>query len=496
MLPDEGRYTLVAWEMLHGDALVPTLHGVPFFHKPPLMYWLDMAALQLFGINTFAARAAPALGAWLMGAALYLDLRARVGPRVAAIALALLATTPFFFIGGQYANHDMLVAGCITLAIVCAVRAVDADARGALRWTLAAWCAAACAVLAKGLIGVALPALVLLPWLLVQRRWRGVVRLLHPAALVAFVLVAAPWFVLVQTRYPGFFDYFFVEQHFRRYAQAGFNNAQPAWFFVAMLPLLMLPWSLWGLGALWSLLRRRYVAAPTAGSPVSLYGWWAAAVVLFFSLPESKLVGYVLPALAPLAGLLALTVARGRAWRIVLPMAALACLAIAGTLAWKAPGSHRDIGLALGQHLQPGERVVFADNPFFDVPFYARLVAPPIMLSNWDDRAIPRRDDWRKELLDASRFDPAGAALRLWPMARAAQLLCAEGTVWFVAAPEWRPPSALQGLERVVRGRQADLLRAPGGARPGCPGGTRARRVGCCATHSSARWPPQRTTRC
>jgi len=55
-----------------------------------------------------------------MGAALYLDLRHRAGARVAAVALALLATTPFFFIGGQYANHDMLVAGCITLAIVCA----------------------------------------------------------------------------------------------------------------------------------------------------------------------------------------------------------------------------------------------------------------------------------------------------------------------------------------------------------------------------------------
>jgi len=119
---------------------------------------------------------------------------------------------------------------------------------------------------------------VLLPWLLVQRRWRGVVRLLHPAALAAFALIAAPWFVLVQLRFPGFFDYFFVEQHFRRYAQVGFNNAQPAWFFVAVLPLLMLPWSLWGLGALWSLVRRarvtRPAAAPAAASPVTLYGWW------------------------------------------------------------------------------------------------------------------------------------------------------------------------------------------------------------------------------
>ena len=41
--PDEGRYASVAREMLMGDALVPTLNGLPFFHKPPVFYWLDTA---------------------------------------------------------------------------------------------------------------------------------------------------------------------------------------------------------------------------------------------------------------------------------------------------------------------------------------------------------------------------------------------------------------------------------------------------------------------
>jgi 4-amino-4-deoxy-L-arabinose transferase-like glycosyltransferase len=129
LLPDEGRYAEVAREMLRGDGLVPTLLGLPFFHKPPLMYWLDIAGMQLFGVHAFAARIAPGLGAWLMGAALFLDLRRRVGPREALIALGVMATTPFFFIGGQYANHDMLVAGLITVAILCGQRAVDDPAR-------------------------------------------------------------------------------------------------------------------------------------------------------------------------------------------------------------------------------------------------------------------------------------------------------------------------------------------------------------------------------
>ena len=45
----------------------------------------------------------------------------------------------------------------------------------------------------------------------------------------------------MQQRYPGFFDYFVMEQHFRRYASAGtFNNRQPLWFYFAVLPLLTL----------------------------------------------------------------------------------------------------------------------------------------------------------------------------------------------------------------------------------------------------------------
>ena len=125
LLPDEGRYANVAREMLNGSLLVPTLNGLPFFHKPPLAYWIDIAAMTVFGQNAFAVRLAPALGAWLMGAALFLAMRRWHGERFATIALVAIATTPFFFVGGQYVNHDMLVAGLITVAVLCIARAVD-----------------------------------------------------------------------------------------------------------------------------------------------------------------------------------------------------------------------------------------------------------------------------------------------------------------------------------------------------------------------------------
>ena len=313
-------------------------------------------------------------------------------------------------------------------------------------------------MLAKGLIGIVLPALIVLPWLAAQQRWRDLLRLLHLPGIALAALVVLPWMWAMQSRYPAFFDYFIVEQHFRRYAGASFNNQMPFWFFALALPLLMLPWTLW----LWPALRLR-------GRQAGLYLWWLVAVVGFFSLPSSKLVGYVMPALVPMAALLALAMNRpGRPWRQVAAGAAATCLLLIGLLAWKAPGSHRDVGLALSQRLQPGERVVFVDHYFYDVPFYARLQRPAVVVSQWDDPDIALKDNWRKELQDAARFDKAAAARTLWPWARMAELACGANATWWLTAAETLPrlQQAVPGATVVQVGRHALLLRSPA---LGCP---------------------------
>ena len=459
LLPDEGRYAGVAFEMLQGSALVPTLDGLPFFHKPPLLYWADMAAMQLFGINAFAVRVGPVLMAWAMGLGLFLHLRRWHGVGTARIGLCVLATSPLYFVGAQYVNHDIGVAACISLAVLAAVRALESPGneqpgwRGWQPWMLLAWLFCGLGVLAKGLIGIVLPALIVLPWLLAQQRWRDVLRLLNPAGVMLAALVVLPWMWAMQSRYPGFFDYFIVDQHFRRYAGTSFNNQQPFWFFAVVLPVLMLPWTLW----LWPALRQR-------GRQAGLYFWWAVVVVGFFSLPSSKLVGYAMPALVPMAALLALAFSSpGRPWRRVAGGAAAFCLLLIGLLVWKAPGSHRDIGLALAQQLQPGERVVFVDQYFYDVPFYAKLQQPAVVVSQWDDADIAARDNWRKELHDAARFDPAAAARTLWHWARIADLACGTQATWWLTTADNVPrlQQAVPVASVVQVGRHAVLLRSP-----------------------------------
>ncbi len=462
LLPDEGRYAGVAWEMLHGSPLVPRLDGLPFFHKPPLLYWLDLGAMRLLGANVFAARLGPVLLGWGLGWALFLHLRRWHGPAVARMGLVVLATSPLFFVGAQFVNHDIGVAACITAAVLAIVRAVDDPARTDRRWLVAGWALCGLGVLAKGLIGIVLPAFVIGPWLLAQGRWRQMLALLHPLGLVAFAAVVLPWTGAMQARYPGFFDYFIVEQHFRRFTGSEFNNPMPFWFYVVVLPLLMLPWSAW-LARLVPSLGREALRSPRVG----LYLWWVVAIVGFFSLPASKLVGYVMPALAPMVALIALVLqVRGTPWRRVGAAAALLCLGLVGLLAWKAPGSHRELSRALAAAIEPGERVAFIDEYFYDLPFYARLDRPPVVVSDWGASDIALHDNWRKELADAARFAPDRGAATLWTWPRLAELACGTPRVWIVGAAEHRArvAAAVPGLTLVQAEHGIELLSAPGRA--------------------------------
>ena len=468
LVPDEGRYVGVAREMLRGDGITPLLDGMPFFHKPPLMYWIDMAAMWLLGVNPYAGRLAPAVGAWAMGAALYLALRRWRSERAARLALGVLATSPFFYLGGQYANHDMLVAGCITVAVLLFVRAVDAPgapgapplaapaagAPVALGWLCAAWAAAGLAVLSKGLIGIVLPALIVGPWLLAQGRWRQVPKLLHPLGIAAFLAVVSPWMLAMESRHPGFLDYFIVDQHFRRALNATFNNPQPPWFYLLRLPLVAFVWTAWLPAALGRLGRER--------EPLTmLFAWWVIAVTAFFSLPHSKLIGYLLPVTAALVGLLASAMAWSRRAAWVMAGQAVFCVAGIVVVGVLAPKSAAGAAEALAARLQPGEKVVFVDVMLYDLPVIADLKQPVIVASDWGPEVL-RHDNWRKELYESARFDPELGRRLLWPIDRLAELACGERATWFVSTVDssaWI--SRVPGLQPVYADRRAQVLRAP-----------------------------------
>lgn len=476
-LPDEGRYAGVAWDMLRsGSHAVPLLDGMPYFHKPPLYYWLTELSFSVFGAHPWAARVPSWLAAWGAAAGLYGFLRRHRDAAAATLTVLILATLPFFYGGAQFANLDMLVAGMIALCLLAAADTVLRAERGqAYRWmSLAAAALAALAVLAKGLIGVVLPGAILFLWLAWGRRWRGLAALLWPPAVLVFIAVAAPWFVLMQLRYPGFYDYFFVYQHFQRFAAGGFNNAQPFWFYLPVVAGLSLPWSLWGGG----ILRKAFWVDGPARDLRRFALLWFAVVIAFFSLPHSKLVGYVLPALAPLAFLLSEVIlgawrakAGGATPRLVCLSAAVAagiCAIAVGIAANNARGSAAPLAKVLREQARPEDTFVSLHAYPFDLALYARAPRPAWVVDDWLNPEVPTRDNWRKELYDAARFDPAtGAEVLIGPAEFNARLCKApDGARYWVwgTASDNQAYAPLRGLEPAVSSAKHAMWRVEAGA--------------------------------
>ncbi|WP_454904404.1 ArnT family glycosyltransferase [Variovorax gossypii] len=441
MAPDEGRYGGVALAMLRsGDWLVPRLDGLPFFHKPPLFYWIGAAAMSVTGPVEWAARLPSIIGAGTAAAALFLFLRRWSTLRQALLSTVVLVTTPFFFLGAQFANLDMLVAGCISATVLLAAGAALARERGEpWRALLAgAYLMAAAGLLAKGLIGLVLPGAVLVLWCAATRKTLVLKLALWLPGWAILLAVAGPWFVAMQMKYPEFFDYFVITQHFRRFASSGFNNEHPFWFYIPVLAVLTLPWFAWvfvprGKDDKDSVPRSRL-------SDVDWLMWiWLAVIVVFFSMPRSKLVGYVLPALPPLACLIAQRVLAGRVVEKLLPgmrataaVAAALCVACVVAVAiYSVPPGTR-LRLPAGQSVAPGDQVMMLDSYYYEIPFYWNLRQPVLVSDDWKAAATDTRDNWRKEIFDASRFEPARADATLIDRTQLAPVLCVPRTTWLV----------------------------------------------------------------
>lgn len=289
--------------MRSSNWLIPAIDGLPFFHKPPLFCWITAGSMSLFGLHELAARAAPILGASFGAFALYLFTRRWSSERAERLTPLALMVQPLFYIGGQFANLDMLVAGLITATIVTLAHAALCIERELphRRAVVAAYVLAALGVLAKGLIGAVIPLLVIFTWLAATQRWRVIRSLASMSGAAAFLLIAAPWFVVMQWQFPDFMDYFFFVQHFKRFAAGGFNNVQPFWFYPVVLVVFSMP----GLPWLYRSLTGGLFLDGDRGM-IQLLMWpWVAIVVVFFSLPKSKPLGYVLPAVFPLVYLMA-----------------------------------------------------------------------------------------------------------------------------------------------------------------------------------------------
>ncbi len=336
--PDESRYASVARGMLDsGDFVTPRLNGTRYFEKPPLLYWAEAASFAVLGPTDFAARL-PARLATLGTAALLVRV---LGGAAGLWSALVFLSAPLVFAVGRTNLTDGPLSFCLALAFLSLRGFLLTRERGGRGRILLAGLGAACgaAVLAKGLVGVVLPGLALLAWAAITGKWARVREaVLSPAPLV-FLAVAAPWFVLVERANPGFSEFFFVDEHLRRYATDAAHRDAPFWFLAAVFTLGFLPWTALLPSALSRLGRFRLADLRRAPDDLFLF-LWVAVLVAFFSASRSKLPPYVLPAMPAAAMLVGRAVAReGFAGGRLLPVLALLFTVGAGAaVAW----THRE----------------------------------------------------------------------------------------------------------------------------------------------------------
>jgi 4-amino-4-deoxy-L-arabinose transferase-like glycosyltransferase len=300
-VPDEGRYAEVAREMVRsGDWVTPRLDGVPFLDKPPLFYWMEAGALATFGVHVWSARLVPALLGFA-GCVLVFGAGSRLfGRRAGLLGALVLAANPFYFGASQYVNHDLAVATFISAALFAFAVGDRLDGSSRRRWLLAGYAAMGLAVMTKGLIGLVLPLGAVGAYVAATRRWRELPRYALPLGVALVAAIAVPWHVVAQQRNPELLHYLFVVQHFQRFAGSGFNNPMGPAFYPAVIAAGLLPWT----PLLPAAIRRAWAAFREdegRGRTDLLLLLWPAVVIVFFSIPRSKIAGYALPALPPLA---------------------------------------------------------------------------------------------------------------------------------------------------------------------------------------------------
>jgi 4-amino-4-deoxy-L-arabinose transferase-like glycosyltransferase len=313
---DEGRYGEIPREMVaSGDWVTPRLNGFKYFEKPPLQYWATAVGYELFGIGDWQTRLWTALTGFLGVLFTFFTARRLFGaasaPTAALSAAAVLAGSLFYAGASGFVTLDMGVAFFLSAAVFAFVLAQAEGASGAARrgWMLAAWATMALATLSKGLIGFVLPGGALALYILWRWDWRLLARLHLGKGLALFLLLAAPWFVLVSRANPEFAHFFFVQEHFERFLTKMHHRYQPMWYFIPVLALGITPWLPALVASLWRSARERAAPRP-AFDPVKFLLVWCAVVFAFFSVSDSKLPAYILPIYPALAALIGRELAR------------------------------------------------------------------------------------------------------------------------------------------------------------------------------------------
>ena len=319
---DEPRYAQIAHEMLNrfdvattlkdrlSACVTPYLYGHPWLEKPALYYWRAMFLFQDFGVHDWSARLPSTTFAFIMIGLIYLHMRRfRPGGHLDAALITVACVGIISFSRG--ASTDMQMAAPLAIGLLGWYAWYET---GSKFWLYDIYFFTGLATLAKGPVAPFLAALIIAAFAFLRREWSIVRRSFWWPGMVLYSAMVLPWFLAVQLQNPTFFREFFLEHNLERFATDRYEHTQPFWYYLVVVVLAMMPWTVVAVRALidgiqtsvaeWRL-RHSHSATPCASRPGDAFPeflvLWALIPIFFFSLSRSKLPGYILPSIPPIA---------------------------------------------------------------------------------------------------------------------------------------------------------------------------------------------------
>ena len=318
---DEPRYAQIAHEMLvrfdsaHtiksrlSACVTPYLYGRPWLEKPALYYWRAMFVFQDFGVHDWAARLPSATFAFIMVALIYLHMRRfRPGGHLDAALITVACAGIIGFARG--ASTDMQMAAPLAIGLLGWYAWYETDSKF---WLFDIYFFTGVATLAKGPVAPFLAITIVAAFAFLRREWSVLRRSFWWPGVVLYFAMVLPWFLAVQHQNPTFFREFFLEHNLERFASDRFQHQQPIWYYLVVVVLAVMPWTVIAVRALidgiatslceW---RTRHFSKCLKGNgrpgdafPEFLV-LWALIPIVFFSFSQSKLPGYILPSIPPI----------------------------------------------------------------------------------------------------------------------------------------------------------------------------------------------------
>lgn len=299
--PDEGRYGEMALHMSQsGDWMTPRQNGIPHFHKPPLSSWFVASSFRLFGPSEWSARLPGVLLSFLvllgvvsMGGSLF-------GGRAGLLAGWILFTTTLYMIASRLVTPDIALT-FFTFAAMFAFSRLFFGTRRKLFFFYMAMVCLGLAMFTKGPVGwmiTLLPAVAFAVW---KKKGWGIPAIHWFLGITIFLIISFSWYLWICVQYPQAFDYFVLKQLGGRIGKGGMGHVKKIYYYLIVLPLAFLPWTLCLPSAFrcsWS----RKSPWPDGDRTKTHFLWlWALLPFLLFSLFKSKLATYVVPLFPPLA---------------------------------------------------------------------------------------------------------------------------------------------------------------------------------------------------